>query len=116
MSPDSLAMDAARRHLPGAVALELAHDVTLGELVRALTRAGLVLSTLSSGVQLIHRPQRTAPMLAIQGVSETTTTRLELDEFADANECVRALREVLDGLGFAPESVRAALLEVAREP
>lgn len=116
MSPDSLAMDAARRHLPGSVVLELAHDVTLGELVRALTRAGLVLSTLSSGVQLIHRPPRPAPMLAIQGVSETTTTRLELDEFANANECVRALRDVLGGLGFAPESVRAALEEVSREP
>lgn len=116
MSPDSLAMDAARRHLSGAVALELAHDVPLGELVRALTRAGLLLSTLSSGVQLIHRPARPGAMLSIQGVSDTHTTRLELDEFADANECVRALRDVLHGVGFAPESVRAALEEVSREP
>ena len=55
-------------------------------------------------------------MLAIQAVSETSTTRLELDEFANANECVRGLREVLLGLGFAQESVRSALAEVSREP
>lgn len=116
MSADSLAMDAARRHLPGAVALELAHDVSLGEFVRVLTRGGLLLSTLSSGVQLIHRPARSGAMLTIQGVSETHTTRMELDEFANANECVRALRDVLEGVGFASESVRAAMAEVAREP
>lgn len=109
-------MSAERDHLPGAIRLELAHDIMLGELVRALTRSGLLLSTLSSGVQLIHRPPRPAPMLAIQAVSETATTRLELDEFANANECVRGLREVLLGLGFAQESVRSALMEVSREP
>lgn len=116
MSPDSLAADAARRHLPGSVPLELAHTVSMGELVQVLTRGGLVLTTLSSGVQLIHRPGRSAALLTLQGVSDTHITRKELDEFANADECVRALREVLLSVGFAPESVRAALAEVAREP
>lgn len=44
-----------RDSLPDRIVLELDHDISIGELVRALTPAGFVISNTRDGIPLIHR-------------------------------------------------------------
>jgi hypothetical protein len=44
-----------RDSLPDRIVLELDHDISIGELVRALTPAGFVISNTRDGIALIHR-------------------------------------------------------------
>lgn len=44
-----------RDSLPDRIVLELDHDILIGELVRALTPAGFVISNTRDGIALIHR-------------------------------------------------------------
>lgn len=44
-----------RDSLPDRIVLELDHDISIGELVQALTPAGFVISNTRSGISLIHR-------------------------------------------------------------
>jgi hypothetical protein len=44
-----------RDSLPDRIVLELDRDITIGELLQALTPAGFVISNARSGILLIHR-------------------------------------------------------------
>lgn len=49
-----------RDSIPERIVLELDHDIAIGELVRAINTAGLVITSPHGGVQLIHRSPKEA--------------------------------------------------------
>jgi hypothetical protein len=59
-SVECIARGVARDFQPAPVRIELDPDVSLGELVRALSASGLLISTIHSGRQRIHRAPKEA--------------------------------------------------------
>ena len=60
MSVEHIVREVARDRNPELIRIELDPDVSLGELVRALSASGLLISTLHGGRQRIHRAPRDA--------------------------------------------------------
>lgn len=55
------------------------------------------------------------PLLRITGYIDTTELSVELDQFSDAGECIKAFIGILRAVGFADASIKKSLIEMEED-